>query len=120
MGDAAPDDERLDAALPQQAAVLVVVVSAVGVQPLWPVPGSASQSSYAGDRIEKRDQLGDVVPVPAGQRGSERGAAVIDEYMVLGAGTASVDRRRSNMVPPNPICRRFELVRARAGAAPRR
>lgn len=32
--DATPGDEGLDAALPQQAAVLVVVVAAVGEQPL--------------------------------------------------------------------------------------
>jgi hypothetical protein len=43
-----------------------------------------------GDRIEKRDQLGDVVPVPGGQSDGERGAAAIDERMVLGADTASV------------------------------
>jgi hypothetical protein len=92
MGDAAAGDEGLDAALPQQAAVLVVVISAVGVEPLGLVSGPASQSSYVGNRVEERHQLGDVVPVPAGQRDSERGAAAVDEHMVLGAGTASVDR----------------------------
>ena len=67
MGDAAPGDEGLDAALTQPAAVLVAVLSAVGVEPLGRVSGPASQSSYAGIRVEERYRLGDVVSVRAGQ-----------------------------------------------------
>ncbi len=49
---ATPGDDRLNAALPQQAAVLDVVVAAVGVQPLGPVPRSAAQPAQARYRVE--------------------------------------------------------------------
>lgn len=100
VGDPTAGDEGLDTSFPQQAAVLVVVVAAVGKQSLGLAPGSAPQSSNVGNPIEKRDQLGDVVPVSASQRDSKRGAAAVDEYMVLGARAAAVDRRRPDVVPP--------------------
>jgi hypothetical protein len=48
MGDTSPGDEWLDAALPQQAAVLVEVVAPIGEYPLGPVPRAAPQSAMRG------------------------------------------------------------------------
>lgn len=42
--DAASGDQRLDAALPQQAAVLVEVVAPVGVQASGPASGPSAQA----------------------------------------------------------------------------
>jgi hypothetical protein len=72
LGGAAGDD-RVDAAGPQLAAVLVVVIAAVGDQAVgalaWP-PGLAADRA---DTVDQRQQLGDVVSVAAGQRGGQRG-----------------------------------------------
>lgn len=65
--DAFSGELGCDAASPEKAAVLVVVVTAVGEQPSWPVPGSTADTADAGYRIEQGHQLGDVVAVPAGQ-----------------------------------------------------
>lgn len=64
---AASGDEGLDAGLPQQAAVLVEVVAAVGEQALWPVAGSPAQPTDRRDCVQQGDQLRDIVPVSAGQ-----------------------------------------------------
>jgi hypothetical protein len=65
--------------------VLVVVIATVGQQPVgllaWP-------SELASDRptrqvFDQRDQLGDVVAVPAGQADRQRDAARVDEQVVL-------------------------------------
>jgi hypothetical protein len=63
---------RGDAAGADQAAVLVVVVAAVGVEPARPAPGLADRAADRWDDVEQRDQLGDVVAVAAGQRDRER------------------------------------------------
>lgn len=47
-----PGDDRLDTALPQQAAVLDAVVAAVGIQPSGPVPWSAAQPTQVRYRVE--------------------------------------------------------------------
>jgi hypothetical protein len=64
-------DDRVDAAGPQLAAVIVVVIAAVGDQAVgalaWP-PGLAADRA---DTVDQRQQLGDVVSVAAGQRGGQ-------------------------------------------------
>jgi hypothetical protein len=65
--------------------VLVVVIATVGQQPIgllaWP-------SDLAGDRpavevFDQRQQLGDVVALPAGEGDRQRDAAGVDQQMVL-------------------------------------
>ncbi len=74
VGDAASGDQRLDAPLPQQAAVLVEVVAPVRIQ----TPGLAARASPGSpdrrDRVEQGQEMGDVVPVAAGERDGERGS----------------------------------------------
>ena len=75
----AAGDRGLDASLPDQAPVLVVVVAAVGDQ----LPGPASRpADAAADRrhpVEQLEQLGHVVAVAAGQRPGERDPAAVYE-----------------------------------------
>ncbi len=84
-------DHGFDPALPDEAAVLVVVVAAVGEQRLWPPSWPTDSSSDRRYPVEQLDQLGDVVAVPAGQRPRERGAVTVYEEVVLAACPAAVN-----------------------------
>lgn len=103
VGDAASGDEGLDAALPQQSVVLVV--AAVGEQALGLAARTSPHSPYAGDCVQKRDQLRDVMPVPAGHGHGQRGSEAVDDQVVLGAGAGSVDRRRPDTIPLTAVLR---------------
>jgi hypothetical protein len=92
VGGAAAGDARGDAAFAQQPAVLVVVGAAVGEQLPWSAPGSSASSPDGWDRVQQREQLGDVVPVACGQGDRERDAVGLDDQVVLGAGVSAVDR----------------------------
>src|SRR5919107_1273782 len=65
VAGAAAGDVRGDAPLAEQAAVLVVVVAAVGVDTPGPVGGPAAGAADARDGVEQGQQLGDVVAVAA-------------------------------------------------------
>lgn len=100
--DAALGDEGRDPARPEQPAVLVVVIAAIGEQPVglaaWP-------AWFAGDRpgvqvLEQRDQLRDVVAVAARQRNREWDPGGVDEEVMLGAGAATIDRGGAGQEPP--------------------
>jgi hypothetical protein len=78
-------DDGCDADGAQQPTVLVVVIATVSEEPVrllaWP-------SDLACDRpavevFDQRQQLGDVVAVPAGEADRQRDAARVDEQMVL-------------------------------------
>jgi hypothetical protein len=81
-------------------AVLVEVVAAVGEQlarlPSW----AAGQAADWRDRVQQRQQLGDVVAVSPGQGDRERDAVGVDDQVVLGPGVAKVGRPRPDMIPP--------------------
>ena len=83
MNGAAPGDHGFHAPRTQLAAVLVMVIAAVGEEPL----GTSSRTSgLAGDRadaVDQRQQLGDVVAVPAGQADRKRNAVRICDQVVL-------------------------------------
>lgn len=83
MLSAAPRDQRLDAAGPQLAAVLLVVIAAVGEQPLGALAWAPRLAADRTDGIDEREQLGDVVAMPAGQRDRERDAAAVGQQVVL-------------------------------------
>lgn len=60
-------DDRADAALPQQAPVLVVVVATVGQQRVGTVSRPADGPGDGGDLVDQGQELGDVVAVAACQ-----------------------------------------------------
>ena len=100
VGHAAAGDAWGDAPGAQLAAVGVVVVAAVGEQLPRSPAGSPAPAPDRRDGIDQRDELGDVVAVAAGQADRERDPAGVADQVVLAAGTAVVDRRRADVVPP--------------------
>jgi hypothetical protein len=97
--DTAARDSWNDAALAQQPPVLVEVVAAVGVELAGLASGPSACAADRWDRVEQRQQLGDVVAVPAGQGDREGDPAAVDDQVVLGAGVAAIDRGRPDIVP---------------------
>ena len=75
VGHAAAGDARGDAAGAQLAAVLVVVVAAVGVDLARAAAGSSASTANRWHRVDQRQELGDVVAVAAGQGDGQRDAA---------------------------------------------
>jgi hypothetical protein len=102
--DLAAGDLGGDAALAEQPAVLVVVVAAVGGDPAGTLSWPPDLAAYRRHPVEERDQLGDVVAVAAGQRPGERDAGGVDQEVVLGALTPSVDRARARLGAPFFAC----------------
>ncbi len=82
---AAAGDHWFDPASPEQPPVLVVVIATVGDDQIGFLARTAGP---AGDRaavqgVEQRQELGDVVALPAGQRDRQGDAGGVDEEMVL-------------------------------------
>jgi hypothetical protein len=98
--DAASGDHWLHATAPQLAAVLVVVVTAVGEQPLGTPSRAPSLAGDGADAVDQRQQLGDVVAVPAGQADRQRNPARVGDQVVLGAPSGTVHRRGAGVEPP--------------------
>ena len=67
-----PGDLRCDPADSDEAAVLVVVVAAVGCDSVGPAAGTADLAAHRRDTLEQRDQLGHVVAVTARDRPGQR------------------------------------------------
>jgi hypothetical protein len=84
--------------------MLVVVVAAVADDDVGALAWSADQSCHRGDALQQRDQLGDVVAVAARERVGERDHGGVDEEMVLGAGSAPVDRAWARCGAPFFAC----------------
>ena len=103
LGVAACDLWR-DPALAEQAPVLVVVVAAVGGHPLGPAARPADAAAHRRDPLDERNQLGDVVAIAARERPGERDPGRIDQEMVLGAVSASVNRARARFGAPFFAC----------------
>lgn len=73
----------LEASPSELAAVLVVVIAAVGDHPLWSPAWPAPFARDRRDAVDQWQQLGDVIAVPAGQRDRQRHPAGIDVQMML-------------------------------------
>ncbi len=99
---AASADDRCDAAGPQQAAVSVVVVSAISQQAIGLLAGPASFARHGPGMqvVQQWDQLGDVVAVAGGERDGKRDARRVDQQMMLGAQTSAIDRGWPGQEPP--------------------
>ena len=104
VGLAARDD-RFDAALPDESAVLVVVVATVGEQRLRSSARPAGASADGWYAVEQFQQLGDVVSVRAGERPGERQTAAVYEEMVLAARASAIDRAGTGFRAPFFACR---------------
>jgi hypothetical protein len=99
LGLAASDD-WCDPEPAQLLAVAVRVVAAITDHARWLLSRSADSAGHRRDGRDEGEQLLDVVAVRAGQAPGERDPAGVDEKVVLGAGTASVDRARARLGAP--------------------
>jgi hypothetical protein len=110
----AASDDRLDATLPDEAAVLVIVVAAVGDQ--RPRPGARATDPATDGRhpVEQFEKLGHVVAVAAGERPGERDAAAVYEQVVFAAPATAIDRARTCLEAPFFACRWLESAIARS------
>jgi len=80
----AASDKRLHAPGANEAAVLVVVVAAIGDDCVGAATRPADEAAHGRHLVEQRDQLGDVVAVAARERPGERDPARVDQEVVLG------------------------------------
>ncbi len=106
-------DDRSDAALADEQAVLVVVIAAVCEQTPRTPAGPPDSSTHTGHRVDERDQLGDIVAVPTGDRVGERDPAGIDEEVMLRPQPAPVDWARARLGAPFFACTWLESITAR-------
>jgi hypothetical protein len=83
---AAAGDGRHDAAGVDLVAVDVMVVAAVGEEGVRPAAGTPDPAAHRRNRVEQRQELGDVVAVAARQQDCERGAVPVGDQMVFRAG----------------------------------
>jgi hypothetical protein len=90
-----------------------VVVASIGDHAVGSTARPANKAAYRGHGFEERDQLGNVVAVRAGEREGERDPCLVDEEMVLGAGTAPIDRARARFGAPFFACTWLESTIAR-------
>ena len=100
----AAGDHGLDPSLPNLAAVLVVVIAAVGDQTVGTATRPADAATHGRHGVEQRDQLSDVVAVAAGQAPGEWEAAAVDEEVMLGARPAAIDRAWTGLAAPFFAC----------------
>ena len=103
LGLAAGDD-RPDAAAPDEAAVFVVVVAAVGGDAVGPPARPADLAAHGRHAFDQRHELGDVVAVAAGHRPGERNAGRVYEQVMLGAVSGSINRARARRGAPFFAC----------------
>jgi hypothetical protein len=96
---AIPGELRCDTSGSEKPTVLVVVVDAVGELLAGSVTWPTSNPADVGYRVQQGYQLGDSVPILAGQRENQRSAVPVDDQMVLAAGPSPVDRRKVRCEP---------------------
>jgi hypothetical protein len=89
---AAAGDRWHDAAGADLVAVDVVVVAPVGEQRVRFAARPAHPATDRRDRIEQRQELGDVVAVAAGQQDRERGAVPVGDEVMFGTSSTAVDQ----------------------------
>jgi hypothetical protein len=100
----AAGDLGLDPSSAELAPILVVVVAAVGGDPLRPPTRAADLAAYRRHALDQRDELGDVVAVAAGHRPGERDPGRVYEKVMLRAVSGSINRARARRGAPFFAC----------------
>ena len=101
----AASDYRFHAELPDEPAVLVVVVAAVSDQGPRPAAWPSGPASDGWHPLEQFDKLGDIVAVAAGERPGERDPAAVYEEVVLAPAAAAIDGAGTRFRAPFFACR---------------
>ena len=94
-------------------AVGVGVVAAVRDQRVRPTAGMADEAGDRGNRVEQRQQLGDLMVVAAGQRRGQRQAVAVYQEVMLGTRRAPIDRALARFGAPFFACIWLESTIAR-------
>src|SRR6266487_4736475 len=96
----AAGDQRCDAERAYLPTVDLMVVAAVGDQPLRPASWSTRPAADRWDRLQQEQQLRAVVAVGPGDRPGERQPATVGQEVVLRTAAAPVDRARAGQGAP--------------------
>jgi hypothetical protein len=96
----AAGNDRLDAALPDEAPILVVVVAAVRDQRPRAASWAADAIADGRDPIEQFEELGNVVTVAASERPGERSATAVYEQVVLAPGATAINGAGTGLAAP--------------------
>ena len=99
MWQTSPLQPALDAAHGQCLTMRLRVVGTVAEDALRTIAWCAALTTDRRDRIDQRQQLGHIVGIRAGDDARQRHALRIGDYMVLGAGLATIRRIRSRFSP---------------------
>src|SRR5262249_14810348 len=94
-----------DPASAELAAVLVVVVAAVGEHAVGSLAWPADLAAHRRHPLDQRQELGDVVAIAAGDRPGERNPGRVYEKVMLGAVSGSINRARARRGAPFFACR---------------
>ena len=97
-------DLRFDPSGAELTAVPVMVVAAVGDDPVGAAAWPANLAAYRRDALDERDQLGDVVAVAAGDRPGEWDPGRVYEKVMLRAVSGSINRARPRRGAPFFAC----------------
>ena len=100
----AASDLGFDPSSAELAPVLVVVVAAVGGDPLRPPARAADLAAYRRHALNERHQLRDVVAVAAGNGPGKRDPGRVYEKVMLGAVSGSINRARARRGAPFFAC----------------
>ena len=93
-----------DPALAELAPLRLVVVGAVGRDPVWPSTRATDAAAHRRHAIDERNQLGDVVAVAARECPREWDPGRVDEEVMLGAVSGSINRARARRAAPFFAC----------------
>ena len=97
-------DLRFDPTRAELTAVLVMVVAAVGDDPVGAAAWPTDLAAHRRDALDERDQLGDVVAVAAGDRPGKRDPGRVYEKVMLRAVSGSINRARARRGAPFFAC----------------
>jgi hypothetical protein len=93
-----------DPAFAERATLRPVVVGPIGGDPIWSTPRPADATTYRRHAVNERHELGYVVAVAARERPGERDPGRVDEEVVLGAVSGSINRARARRGAPFFAC----------------
>ena len=105
-------DERAHFALKEFLAMGLGIVSPIRDDERWFATRTPAFATDGGNGVDEGNQLGDVVPVCAGDRCGKRNSLSIGNEVVLGARLAPVRWIRAGLVPPKTARTLDESTRA--------
>ncbi|VVE59319.1 hypothetical protein PSP20601_05504 [Pandoraea sputorum] len=109
----APGEHRFDAALAKPLTMRLGIVATVCVDDFGLQKRLAAHAANGWDRVDERQQLGDVVAVRAGQHCADGDAICIDEDVMLGTWSRAIRGVRARFLPASTARAEDESTTAR-------